>query len=123
MTYAYLEGTVKQLLRTFTLDSDANRLTLEDTYRFDETPRSLEEAFITFEDVEISQDGQSVQIGTSENNIQLSAVGITGKFNANKLVEESKEGRTDQIINRITFVPANLDIEMRLSFKIGSAKF
>ena len=118
MTHAYQEGTVKQLIRRFTLDSDANQLTLEDTYKFDETPRSLEEAFITFEEVEISQDGQSVLIGTSEHNMQLSAVGIPGKFSAKKLVEESKEGRTDRVINRITFAPANLEVEMRLSFKI-----
>jgi len=53
MTHAYPVDTVKSLIRKFTLDSDANRLTLEDTYKFDETPRSLEEAFITFLDVEI----------------------------------------------------------------------
>jgi len=119
MTHAYPEDTVKQLVRTFTLNSDANQLTLEDTYKFDEAPCSLEEAFITFEEVEISQDGQSVLIGTSENNIQLSAVDTQGRFSVKKLVEESKEGRTDQVINRITFVPENLDVEMRLSFKIG----
>lgn len=119
MTHAYPEGTVKQLVRKFTLDSTANQLIIDDTYKFAETPCSLEEAFITFEDVIISPDGQSVQIGTSDNTLQISAVETPGRFNAQKLDEESKEGRTDAVINRITFVPENLDFEMCLQFEIS----
>jgi len=119
MTHAYPEGTVKQLVRQFTLNADSNQLTLEDTYKFDETPRSLEEAFITFEEVKVSQDSQSVQIGTSDNILQISAVNTPGRFSAKKLHEESKEGRTDKVINRITFVPDKLDLEMCLRFEIA----
>lgn len=119
MTHAYPEGTVKKLVRKFTLAPDSNQLTLDDAYEFDEAPHSLEEAFITFEDVEISQDRQSVKIGTSDNTLQISAIDIPGRFSAKKLIEESKEGRTDQVITRITFVPDKLDTEMCLRFEIA----
>jgi len=118
MTHAYPKGTVKQLVRTFTLDSESNKLLLEDTYQFDETPGSLEEAFITFEDAELSQDGQSVKIGNSDNNVKLSAIDTPGKFSAQKLVEESKEGRTNEVIKRITFIPEKMDTKMFLRFEI-----
>lgn len=120
MTHAYPKGTVKKLIREFVLDSDSNQLTLKDKYKFHKVPDSLEEAFITFEDVEVAEDGQSVEIGTQENNIQVSALNTPGQFSVEELVEESKDGQTDEVIKRITFVPDKLDVEMNLSFEIGS---
>ncbi|MFB3041837.1 MAG: hypothetical protein ACE1ZS_08620 [Candidatus Poribacteria bacterium] len=119
MTHANPAGTVKQLLRTFTLDAEANRLTMEDTYTFDETPRCLEEGFITFEEVTLSQDGQSVKLGAQGNALCLTAINTPGAFSTRRLVEESKEGRTDEVITRITFAPDKLDVEMCLRFEIS----
>ena len=119
MTHAYPEGTVKRLIRTLTLDANANTLTLEDAYTFEAAPQSLEEAFITFDDVTIAQDGQSVQIGESGESVQLRAIETPGQFSAKKLVEESEEGRTNEIITRITFIPRTLDAEMLLRFEIA----
>jgi len=119
MTHAYPAGTVKQLLRTFTLDAEANQLTMEDTYTFDEIPRCLEEGFITFEEATLSQDGQSVKLGAQGNALCLTAINTPGAFSTRRLVEESKEGRTDEVITRITFAPDKLDVEMCLRFEIS----
>ena len=122
MTHAYPEGTVKKLVRTFALDADANRLTLEDVYTFACTPKSLEEAFITFERASVSRNGRSVLIGPEGDQLRLSAVDTPGQFRAVRLVEESKEGRTDEVITRITFVPEKLDLEMDLRFEISGLR-
>jgi hypothetical protein len=119
MTHAYPKGAVKRLVRTFTLDTDANRLTLEDAYAFARAPRSLEEAFVTFEKVMISRNGRSATIGPKGNQVRLSAVDTPGRFRVRRLVEESKEGRADEVITRITFVPRKLGTEMRLRFEIA----
>lgn len=126
MTQAYPQGTVKQLIRSFTLDADANRLILEDTYTFNTTPSSLEEAFITFEEVSVSQDGRSVLIGSdpksqgshTSSSLRLSAVDTSGQFYVKRLVEESKEGRAEAVIARVTFVPETLGPQIRLRFEI-----
>jgi len=119
MTRAYPRGTVKRLTRTFTLNARANRLTLEDAYTFSRAPRSLEEAFITFEQVEVARNGRSVRIGPSGSRVRLSCVETPGRFRFRRLVEESKEGRADEVITRITFAPRKLQKEMRLRFEIA----
>ena len=119
MTRAYPRGTVKGLIRTLTLDSDENRLTLEDDYTFSQDPKSLEDAFITFEEVSVSADGKSVRIGPRGNRLTLSAVNAPGRFKAKRLVKESREGRTDDVITRITFTPVKLAKRATLAFEIG----
>lgn len=119
MTHAYPKGTVKRLVRAFTLNARTNRLTLEDAYTFSRPPRSLEEAFITFEKVAVAPNGRSVTIGPRGNRVRLSAVDTPGRFRFRRLVEESKEGRTDEVITRITFAPRKLEKEMRLRFEMA----
>ncbi len=41
------------------------------------------------------------------------------EFSVAKLVEESKEGRSNQVITRISFVPESLEKEMCLVFVMG----
>jgi hypothetical protein len=124
MSQAYPQGTVKRLIRSFTLDADASRLTLEDDYSFESAPSSLEEAFITFEAVSVSQDGKSVLIGSESKGshtsppLRLSALDTPGRFYVKRLVEESKEGRAEAVITRITFAPETLGLQMRLRFEI-----
>ena len=119
MTQAYPEGTVKSLVRTFALDTDANRLTVEDVYAFSREPRSLEEAFITFEGVKVLQNGRSVQIGPKNGGVVLSAPDTPGEFSFKRLVEESKEGRGNQVITRITFIPEELSKGLVTRFVIA----
>lgn len=116
MAGAYPKGAVKTLTRTFVLDSEANRLSLEDEYTFARKPRSVEEAFITFENVTVAKGGKSVQIGPKRKGITLSAA-QPGRFRVAAQEEASREGRTGQIIQRITFEPRTLAREMTLSFR------
>ena len=118
MTRAYPRGTVRSLVRTLTLDARANVLTLEDAYEFSRAPGSLEEAFITYENAKVAPGGRSVQIGPRGRGVKLSAEGVAGRFRVALLTEESKEGRTDKVIRRITFTPRALRPEMCLRFSI-----
>ena len=118
MTKAYPRGTVKSLIRTFTLDAETNRLTLEDAYRFTRKPESVEEAFITFEKSTVAADGQSVQIGPKTKGARLSAVDTPGAFEVERLEEAAKEYGKREVISRISFVPETLAREMHLSFEV-----
>ena len=117
MTMAYPKGTVKSLTRTFALN--ANVLTLTDHYVFDHPPQTLEEGFITFESATISQDGRAVQIGPKDRGIALSAVDTPGMFSVKRFEEESKEGRTDEVVTRIIFTPEHLSQDLCLRFEMA----
>jgi len=119
MTRAYPRGTVKRLMRTFTLAWEANSLTLEDAYEFSKPPRALEEAFITFEDkVVVAKNGRSVRLGPRRKGLTIKAA-APGRFRARRLVKESKEGHTDDVLTRITFTPRKLAKTMTLRFEIA----
>lgn len=118
MTHAYPKNTVSSLIRTITLDSQTNELALQDDYEFDRKPKSLEEAFITYEQVRISRRGKSATIGPNGNSLTLSST-TPGKFKVTALTEESKEGHGDRVINRVTFTPSTLAKTMALHFQIA----
>lgn len=117
MSKAYPRGTVQTLLRRFEFDPEANNFVLIDTYSFSKKPKSVIEGFITFEPVKI--DGQKILIGSKSSGLTLEAIDCEGKFEAKKMVEESKEGRSDQIVTRITFTPNKCDKEMVLKFFVA----
>ena len=117
MTHAYPEGTVQKFIRTLMLDTDSNALFIYDTFDFESRgPSSLEESFITFEQVKVS--GNTVQIGPQERSVTLSAENCSGSFEAVSLDEESKEGKSGEVVTRIKFTPDSLGQTMRLAFKI-----
>lgn len=119
MTHAYPPGIVRNLHRTLRLDSNKNTVRIVDKFAFDETPESVEEAFITYEGVTVHANGGTVAIGPSDDAVILSAgVDTTGRFSVDVLEEESKEGRTDQVVKRIRFIPDKLATAMDLSFDI-----
>ncbi|NQT86151.1 heparinase II/III family protein [bacterium] len=117
MTRAYADKTLTSLVRRFVLDRDG-AVTLTDTYEFARKPRALEEAFVTYEDVRVAKGSRAVTIGKGAQKVTLRAKGTAGAFAAERLVEESKEGRTDGVVTRITFVPAALARDMALTFTI-----
>ncbi len=117
MATAYPKGTVKSLTRTFALD--ANVLTMTDRYVFDAPPQAVEEGFITFESAAISADGDTVQIGPENAGLALSAVDTPGAFSIQRFEEESKEGRTDEVVTRIAFTPEHLSKDLCLRFEIA----
>ncbi|MBN1672760.1 MAG: heparinase II/III family protein [Kiritimatiellae bacterium] len=118
MTHAYDEPTLKSLVRECRL-SGQGLLTITDTYAFSRKPRALEEAFITFEPARVSPDRRTVTIGKGRQAIRLRNRANPGRFEAERLVEESKEGPRDEVVTRIRFVPARLAAKMTLVFEAG----
>ena len=90
---------------------------MEDRYVFDSVPQTLEEGFITFEDMHI--DGGSVQFGPKGEGITLSAVDTPGAFSVKRFEEESKEGRTGEVVTRVIFTPSELSQDLCLRFAMG----
>jgi hypothetical protein len=118
MTHAYPRGTVRQLVRRFVFDSDANRLVLEDRFVFGAKPAAVEEAFVTFEKATLVAGGKRVRIGPPGQGLVLSCPGQPGRFQVKRLKEASKEGRTGAVLSRIGFVPSARAREMVLRFEM-----
>ena len=118
LSQAYPDKTLERFIRRFDLAEDGS-LALTDRFAFTRKPRALEEAFITFEPVRITRGGRSAVIGTRPNAVTLRSTGDPGTFAAERLVEESKEGRSDGVVTRITFTPATLARELTLAFTVS----
>ena len=119
MTRAYPPGTVKQLIRTFTLEYDTNRLLLEDSYTFAKKPESIEEAFVTFESATLEKKGRAVRIGAKSTGVTIVPLEAGGKFRIERLEKAAAEdGKTGEVITRVAFVPDELSKEMTLRFEI-----
>jgi len=118
MTGAYPKGTVNQLVRTFTLDVASNALTLEDDYTFTLSPKSIEEAFVTFDKATVV--GKSVRIGTKSSGVLITPVDCNGKFTIEHLTEAAKtDGKNSEVITRIAFKPDRLSKDLNLKFLIS----
>ncbi len=120
MTRAYPRGTVKRLIRTFTLEHETNRLFLEDDYSFTRSPGEVEEAFVTFEKATVSRGSGSVRIGSAKDGIVIRSEGLSGRFTVERLEEAArKEGKGNQVITRIAFTPDKLAQQMTVRFRIS----
>jgi len=117
MTRAYDDKTLTKLTRHFALAEDGT-IELTDSYVFRRKPRALEEAFVTYEPVRIARGGRAAVIGKGRRTVTLASRNPGGKFAATRLLEESKEGRTDRVVTRITFTPSKLDRKLTLSFTL-----
>jgi len=117
MTHAYDEPTLDALSRTFSL-AQSGKLTITDNYMFTEIPQSVEEGFMTYDTARVSTDGKTVTIGAGKDKVRLKSAGRAGRFRATRLEQESKEGRTGEVLTRITFVPSRRAKDMALVFEI-----
>jgi len=117
MSHAYDDASLQSLTRRLVLADDGS-VELTDRYAFRRKPRSLEEAFITFEPVRVVRGGRAAVIGSGRRSVTLASAPGAGRFAAARLVEESKEGRADRVVTRITFTPSSLAREMTLAFTI-----
>jgi hypothetical protein len=118
MTRAYPSGTVRSLIRTLELDSAANVLTIEDSYRFSKTPSKLEESFVTFEKAVVNKKGNAVRLGPVRGGVTLSAE-QPGRFRAETIREKpehTRPGTPD--LQRITFTPRTLSRDLLLRFTV-----
>lgn len=117
MARAYPNGTVEKLTRTFSLDGDRQTICLTDEFLFQETPVSIEEAFVTYETAEIEQG--AVIIKSGDQFVRLQAMDGNGSFEVVPMTEESREGKNDRVVIRIRYIPAELSRHMILRFKIS----
>lgn len=116
MTRAYPEPSLKKLVRELVLRPDGS-LMISDEYEFARAPKVLKEAFVTYEPASPAKGGRAVRIGRRGGQVTLSAA-APGRFKVDRLVEESKEGRSDEVLTRIAFRPARLAKVMRLAFEV-----
>ncbi|MHC5059434.1 MAG: heparinase II/III domain-containing protein [Planctomycetota bacterium] len=116
MTRAYPAPSLEKLVRELTLHPDGS-LGIADDYDFARKPRSVEEAFVTYEPASAAKGGRAVRIGRRGKQVTLSS-SAPGRFKVERLVEESKEGRAGGVLTRITFKPAKLAKAMRLAFEV-----
>ena len=117
MTKAYQDKTLKQLERELVL-SESGVVRLADSFEFTTRPRALEEAFVTFEPAKVLKRGRLVRIGSGRRTVTLSAVNTDGVFRVQRLVKESREGRTGEVVNRVVFLPGTLARSMHLCFVV-----
>jgi hypothetical protein len=119
MTRAYPDNTLKELIRTLELDPRANQLTLTDAYTFTQKPKSLEEAFVTFEKVHIAKRGDRIRIGPVRGGLTLTAL-QPGAFDVETVQEKTEHVRENTPpIQRIRFIPKTLSKTMTLQFIIA----
>ena len=116
MTRAYPDRTLRRLVRELTLRPDGS-LGVADDYEFSRKPKSVEEAFVTFEPASLAKGGRAVRIGRRGAQVTLLAA-AAGRFAVESLAEESKMGRTGGVLMRITFRPARVAKAMRLEFEV-----
>lgn len=118
MAGGYPDPTLTRLRRELKLDQ-AGWLHLTDHYQFSEPPHSVEEAFITFENVTILDPCRCVQIGDSGQSLVLSTM-VAGQFAVEAFAKQQHEGRDSRPLQRITFTPAVLQPKMVLSFMVSA---
>ena len=116
MTRAYDDTSLTSLRRELVLAEDG-ALDITDRYEFSRTPRTIEEAFVTYEPVTVAADRQSVRIGKGTATLRLSAPETAGRFAAEDLGEESRTWHTPGKITRIVFRPTRLTKTMTLAFR------
>ena len=117
LSHAYPDPTLERLVREFHVQS-TGEVHLVDAYRFNQVPRSLEEAFITFESVVVAMDGESVLIGEDSAALTLACTS-PGRFAVEEISASAHEGRGTRPLRRITFTPQTLTVEMELMFSLS----
>lgn len=117
MAKAYRVAGLKQLTRTFELDG-GGAVTMTDAYRFNRKPKSIEEAFITYEPTRVAPSGQSVTIGRGKAKLKLEAVDTPGRFKVEDQGDWSLSWHSKTPVQRISFTPKSLSQSMTLRFRM-----
>lgn len=99
---AYDLPALTQARRTLTLNPASGVATIEDTFTFDDEPLPIEEAFVTWAEVQASRD--TVTIKGSASSIRVHAP--NAEFKVEVLEKESRENGRSGILKRIT-TPVN----------------
>lgn len=101
LSNAYNVEALKQALRTFTLREDGT-LVMDTQYAFDGAGLEVEEAFMTWLDVEC--DGSTARVVSKEGILEIHAE--SGEFAAERLEEACKANRKGDVLTRIALTHA-----------------
>ncbi|MCC7205074.1 MAG: heparinase II/III family protein, partial [Phycisphaeraceae bacterium] len=119
MTHAYADRTLKLLERKFVF-SPQGVLRLTDTFEFSRKPRSIEDAFVTFQPVTVARSGRAVRIGKGKKSVRMTVMpGVAGRFVVQPMDQFIHEDRWGRVLNRIVFKPARPKLRTALTFEIG----
>ena len=117
LSHAYPDPSLDKYMREFVCQS-RGEIHLRDSFQFRETPRSLEEAFITYANAAVSEDKQSISVGDKDAMLKLQA-NAAGEFALEEIPAAVHEGRDQRPLRRIVFVPQNLARTMQLEFTLS----
>ncbi|MEK7165966.1 MAG: heparinase II/III family protein, partial [Patescibacteria group bacterium] len=113
---AYKVSSLVKLLRNFVLDKEV--FILEDSFEFFDKALEIEEAFITWKEVELQ--GNLVKIRGENQQITVSLEGVYKNlsFNIESLKDESEENGKSKILKRISIkIPKSGQKEVKLRFR------
>jgi hypothetical protein len=101
--------------------ADAGTIWLRDLYRFVGTPQEVEEAFVTWLDVEV--DGAMAWIRAQRHALRLTIEEpANAQFDLERLEEASKANHKQGILKRLTFrLPVEMETEARLRMEVVPA--
>ena len=118
LTRAYDDSSLQSLVREFSFGPDQS-VNLTDSYDFSDTPASIEEAFVTFEKVELQPANHTAIIRGPESSLVLSA-SLPGEFTVQEFPPDVHEGQDRRALRRIAFTPAKVSrkLQLRFGFKL-----
>jgi hypothetical protein len=104
--HAYALPNLSGARRTLTIEAEgkkAGTVVLQDDFYFSGTPEQVEEAFITWDEVDVK--GATALVRGTAHNLRLTIESPAGaSFGLERLEKESKENEKPDILKRLTFV-------------------
>jgi len=115
LAHAYPDPTLRKFLRQFVLGKDGS-VRMVDQFEFSKVPVSLEEAFVSFEPIEVQ--GHALKIGTGTATVGITSK-VPGTFHVDCFTKAQHEGFNPRVLYRARFLPDMLDATIQLEFTIG----
>ncbi|MEX0744065.1 MAG: heparinase II/III family protein [Phycisphaeraceae bacterium] len=113
---AYALPALRSLTRRLELRPDGE-LRISDAFDFIEPPATLDEGFVTFDDVTVIDGRRAVRFGNGSAAVTVRAADDTaGTFVVRELPESVEHGRDGRLLRRVTFNPATIAGQMTLNF-------
>jgi len=116
MAAAYPDKTLRKLQRRLQLEP-TGALIIRDNYEFTAAPKSIEEAFVTWQPAVFLKSRRAVRIGSGPKALTFSAA-APGRFIVERLEDDDPAQRDGRVLTRISFQPARRGRNLELSFVV-----
>lgn len=117
MAAAYPDKSLRKLQRRLQLEP-TGALIIRDDYEFTAAPKSIEEAFVTWQPAVFLKSRRAVRIGSGPKALTFSAA-APGRFIVERLEDDDPAQRDGRVLTRITFRPAKRTRAMTLAFCVA----